>query len=245
MKTKTKRKIYIGLFVLVCLAVIVPLVLNALIGSMIHRRIEVIVPDVHQKHYRIAQTILEENHLSLVIAGETFESTVSPGGVVSQDPAAGSVVREGREVHVMVSKGGNIIEIPDVVGMPQTAAEVMIRNIGGCVVLGEPAYSLYTREGYIARQTPPVNTFVERGTDVTLIISKGSPPQEQNIIIVPRLIGKSQKDAEALLQQCTIGSTVEIRPAKENEQRGAVVEQSIESDTTIPAGTSVTIVVAQ
>ena len=84
------------------------------------------------------------------------------------------------------------IRMPDLAGLDETTARRMVANAGLTLDV-EYAYSDLA-EGYVCDQTPKANEEVGRGSAVTATISRGS-----GLLLVPRLTGMTQTDAENVL----------------------------------------------
>lgn len=103
---------------------------------------EVTVPDVTGKQMTLARQILEDKKLRVNVA-ETYNADVPAGQVVSQNPTAGSKVKEQRLVTIYVSKGGEEIEMPDLTGLSKSDAEAQLKKMG--LKLGS-VYEKYSNE---------------------------------------------------------------------------------------------------
>jgi eukaryotic-like serine/threonine-protein kinase len=125
-----------------------------------------------------------------VVVGQTSESAVreltaaglevrvfevnseeDEGDVVAQTPAAGLTVVEGTQVRINVSKGPRPVEVPNVVGLPFTEAENLLRGRGFTVVRTNGASDL--PEGSVFDQDPVAGTDSSRGATVTVSVSEG------------------------------------------------------------------------
>ncbi|MFQ3573034.1 MAG: PASTA domain-containing protein [Thermodesulfovibrionales bacterium] len=90
----------------------------------------VTVPDLKGKSMVDANMTLKKHNLYIRLEGEEFDSNVPQGHVMWQHLPPGSVVKEGREIGVMISKGPKIRYVPDVVGHTLDEAEVLLRERG-------------------------------------------------------------------------------------------------------------------
>ncbi|MCR4399997.1 MAG: protein kinase, partial [Syntrophomonadaceae bacterium] len=97
-------------------------------GSIFGR--EVVVPLVEGLSASEAYQRLQEAGLTMTKAGEDFSAEVEKGSIISQDPPAQSRVKEGREVKVVVSKGKNMVDVPDLVGETLDDARLLLGNAG-------------------------------------------------------------------------------------------------------------------
>ncbi|MBD1539887.1 serine/threonine protein kinase [Arthrobacter sp. S13_S34] len=127
---------------------------------------------------------------------EQFDEQAPAGTVLSQDPAAGTDVRRGTPVSLVVSKGPEPIPVPLVVGQDQDDAVDAITAAGlRADVAGEEVFSRDIPKGAVVSQAPAEGTLTRGGT-VTLTISKGP-----RMVEVPSYIGKQAKEAEQALRQ--------------------------------------------
>lgn len=62
-----------------------------------------VVPQVKQKSYAEAESILSANKLGIEISDSIYDRSLSPGTVVESWPKAGAIVKEGRQVYVTIT----------------------------------------------------------------------------------------------------------------------------------------------
>ena len=146
------------------------------IGSIISfgsfgKQEEVIVPEVVGKQLALARQILEDGKLRVNVA-ETYDASVPPGQVVSQDPIPGRSVKAERLVTIYVSKGGEDLDMPDLAGLSKSAAIERLHKAG--LVLGS-VYEKYANEepGTVLSHDPSAGTKIYRGQTIDLTISRG------------------------------------------------------------------------
>jgi len=97
------------------LVLVLVAVTSALIAMSLatHGR-EVTVPDLQGKSPAEARRIAEDGGLSAQVEHEYYSATVPEGKVLSQTPAAGSIVRSGWELRLTVSLGPQRVATPPV-----------------------------------------------------------------------------------------------------------------------------------
>ncbi len=212
----------------------------------------VAVPNVAGKQMTLARQILEDEKLRVNVA-EIYDSKVPAGEVVKQDPAAGKDVKLERFVTIYVSKGGETIDMPDLVGLTKSAAVERIQKLG--LQLG----SIYekdseTEPGTILSHDPAINTKINRGQTVDLIVSRGmtagavnktAPPVEPAIekIYVPNVQSASLDVAKSNIENS--GLTVgEISYQESPQAAGTIINQNPAPDSYVENGTSIDLVVA-
>ena len=199
---------------------------------------EVTVPDVTGKQMTLARQILEDKKLRVNVA-ETYNADVPAGQVVSQNPTAGSKVKEQRLVTIYVSKGGEEIEMPDLTGLSKSDAEAQLKKMG--LKLGS-VYEKYSNEeaGTVIKQDPKAGTKISRGQTVDLTVSKG---KQSNKVSVPDVTGVSLDAAKAALQSrgLRVGS---VSKQESRQAAGTVVSQSPASGE-VEEGSSISLVIAE
>jgi eukaryotic-like serine/threonine-protein kinase len=121
------------------------------------------VQDVSGKSFDDASQILTGQKFS-VTRRDDFSSTVDTDKVIGTEPAAGTSAPRGSSVTIVVSKGPELVAVPDVRGLSLEAALKKLTDLG---LTGD------TR-GYLPGLTvksmdPPQGSQVPKGTKVTLV----------------------------------------------------------------------------
>ena len=141
------------------------------------------VPDVVDMNQTDAHSALVAGHL--MVGDEVFDynETVPQFVVLSQDPAAGTVVRRFTEVDLAISNGPcPKVAMPDVVDMSEAEAEAAIGSVGLTVEKNsEPNATVPA--GRVIRQDPVAGTLVCVGSNVDLSISLGFLPS--GFVLIP------------------------------------------------------------
>lgn len=210
---------------------------------------EVPVPDVKGKQLALARQILEDGKLRVNVA-ETYDANVPAGQVVSQDPVPGRNVKADRLVTIYVSKGGEAIEMPDLVGLTKSAATERLQKMG--LNLG----STYEKEsssdpGTVVSHDPVAGTKIVRGQNIDLVVSRGESEKStksekknsSDKISVPDVHNASLEVARDGIEGrgLNVGSvTYEIS----SQASGTVISQSPSSGSEVSAGSYVDLVIA-
>lgn len=196
------------------------------------------VPSVVGLTQEAAETILVEAGFTLGQAMMEYSDQIDEDVVIAQTPEAGQSVAVGSEIVLVISLGPKMIEVPDLVGLTETAAESSLNAAGLAVGSVNEELSESFDAGTVVRQDPPANTEVIPGSSVSIVISVGAG------VVVPDITGLSTGDAENLLNDLglVLGSASEEFSSLISE--GFILEQSIASGTRIIPGSSVNIVVS-
>ncbi|MFH1379912.1 MAG: PASTA domain-containing protein [bacterium] len=161
---------------------------NWIIGVFIHHRAVVQVPDLKGKSLMFALDRLGILQIALIKEDEEFNQALPEGSILRQTPVPGTLVREGKTVRVVLSKGGEKVFVHDLINMPLRLAEIDLRQSN--LALGEVSerFSLSASKGNVVDQDPAPGSVVERHTLIHVVISSGEPPDD--IILMPDFIGK-------------------------------------------------------
>jgi beta-lactam-binding protein with PASTA domain len=196
------------------------------------------VPDVRGQTVEAAEVAAEEAGLRLTLAPQEFSSTVPAGHVIRQTPAQGAEVDEGSKLSVVLSRGPQLVELPNVRGQPEDDARETLDSMG-LVVTVERAYHDQVPRGDVIDQNPRAGTTIEVGKTVTLVVSRGKPPVE-----VPNVVRLGEEEASALITGRGLG--LRVTEAFSGEvPRGHVIRQNPEGGTTVREGDTVHIVLSR
>jgi len=169
----------------------------------------------------------------LVIAGKSkaYNETVPTGQVVSATPAAGTPLKKGSGVTLVISQGPKPVEVPDVVDTPVETATSTLEALGFTVKTTKK-YSEQVREGRVISMTPKPGATEPRGSQINLVVSQGPPP-----VTVPNVVGDNGDDAVSQLRRAGLKVRTESRLGVVVINR--VLSQSINGGASVPRGTTV------
>ena len=136
------------------------------------------VPNVVGKTLTNATTYLENNDLEVGEVTYEYSDTVDEGYVISQSETAGSMIASGSEVDLVVSKGADTTEVPNVVGQTLTNATNTLTDNGLSVGSVTYEYSDTVAEDCVISQSETAGSTVSSGSSVDLVISLGQEPTE-------------------------------------------------------------------
>lgn len=198
------------------------------------------VPSVIGWSVHSAEVRIRSHHLAYRIVGHAPSTRVPPGDVATQVPAAGHVVKEGREVLITLSDGKPKTIVPNVISMTLSVAKAQLDAM--TLKLGRVTHrtsSVYAR-GEVMDQSPPASARVVQGQRVSLVISLG--PRVVRVVL-PDLTGTSLSQATARLQ--TLGLTVKrVTYGPSGSAFGTVIGQSPRAGSRVDRGSSVDLVVS-
>lgn len=197
------------------------------------------VPGVVNLTQQQAEETLSKAGFKTEVKAQEYSETVPEGSVVSQDPGAGEMLREGGTVRLVISRGSGKIAAPDLIGQTADYAESKLAELELKGDRQPDEYSDTVASGSIISQDPAAGTEVQKGSSVKYVVSKGvKPPGDTN---VPDLTGKTQSEAQSALnaQKLVLGSVSEDYSS--SVPAGRVVSQSPAAGQKIPEGSTVNI----
>jgi serine/threonine-protein kinase len=204
--------------------------------GVVHSRKTQTVPDLKGRSLASALDQLASLNLGLRKDGTEFDGAVPIASVLRQDPPAGTVVREGKIVKVVVSQGGETELAPGIIGLPLRNAEMLLRQ--SQLVLGEvsESYSLKQDKGVILSQDPKAESSVERNALVSVVVSGGPPPA--GITLMPDFQRKNITEA----REWASGASINVTESKDMSSLfpfGVILAQDPSPDTVLSADSKV------
>ncbi len=194
---------------------------------------ERVVPNVLGMSLEDAEKVLKRSRLKLQILAEESNRDKPVGMVLVQNPQAGKTVKQSRKIRVIVSKGGENVEIPDLAGISLRQAELTLA--GKKLGIGDINWALSDSlpENVVLSSIPSAGSIVPEGMSVNLLVSQG---RLYDVVMMPRLIGKN------LLQAERIADSLDLEIGRMKYRRrvdllpGIVISQTPESGTKVMAG---------
>ncbi|MBE9896344.1 Stk1 family PASTA domain-containing Ser/Thr kinase [Enterococcus casseliflavus] len=177
---------------------------------------------------------------------EELESSddVDEGDIISQSPAAGREVSPAEdEITFKVSSGPDSFAMDNYYGMTEADARAALTSRGVDRSQIEVNYQSSSQpSGTIIAQAPATGEpVVTSQTTITLTVSSG-----QEMVNVPRIVGKSQADAEADLNEAGLDSTFEEEDGyNDSVPAGHVVRVSPGAGTSVEVGSTVTVTISR
>ena len=183
-----KKIIEIG-FVGLIIILAVYFALNWVIGTVVHKRTEVLVPQLNGKSLALAMEILYPLKLGIIKDGDEYNSQIPPATIMRQNPPAGMTVREGKIVRVTLSRGSDLVFVPDLRGQVVKIAEMFLRRNSLEIGARNMFHSLKFAKDEVMWQSLEPNSITEKNTPVDLSVSLGPPPE--GILLMPDFVGKN------------------------------------------------------
>ena len=150
------------------------------------------IPNLAKRTVTDAEAAITGSNLTVGTTTQAYNSTVGKGLVVSTSPKAGSSVKRNTVVNLIVSKGPEILKVPNVTGQTSSAAQSALSKAGfkSAVSL---QYSESVAKGVVISQSPSSGT-AARDSTIKLVVSNGPP-----LVTVPNIVSKSLSQATSIL----------------------------------------------
>jgi eukaryotic-like serine/threonine-protein kinase len=165
-------------------------------------------------------------------------ATVATGQAISTDPPAGSELRVGGAVTVLVSSGPAPVRVPDLTGQTRRGAETALTDAGLTVGSVTSRASATQTPGTVLSQSPVSGASLAAGGKVDLVVAKA--PEE---IAVPGVVGQNEAQAAAALGAAGFTPKTASSATTEPAQVGVVLKQSPAAGARAKKGATVTITV--
>ena len=130
-----------------------------------------LVPNFIGMDYTQVQNNREYTSMYLFYVTEEYSDTAPAGQIIQQEPSADTVLKAGETIRLVVSKGPQMAEMPNIIGFTQDSAvkELEARGlVASCfMVVNDGSYA----SGCVVRTSEEPGTKVEVGTVITVYIA--------------------------------------------------------------------------
>ncbi|GLX36626.1 serine/threonine protein kinase [Streptomyces roseochromogenus] len=197
------------------------------------------VPNLLGKTEAQARSQLSAAGLGVKRVDRKFSDAFDRGTVMNSTPEGGKQIRGNGAVVLTVSRGPELISVPDLKGRPLEEAKAELTKAGLAPGIVTQAFSQDVAQGSVIETNPLGGNKRAPDTAIPLVVSKGRP------IPVPAVTGKPLDQARAALE--AVGLTAQAAPEQVNSPSpaGTVVGQSVAAGASAAAGDSVTLTVSK
>ncbi|MEV5128871.1 Stk1 family PASTA domain-containing Ser/Thr kinase [Streptomyces decoyicus] len=196
------------------------------------------VPAVLDMTQAKAEKTLRDDGLGVkVVRG--FSSNVERGHVMKTDPANGKQIRGTGTVTLTISRGPEIVTIPDLSGTPAADAKRKLRDRGLVPGTVTREFNDEVAKGSVIRTDPPAGTKRRPDTAVGLTISRGTS------LDVPGVLGMDRTDATAALRAAGLRVRFADQPVFSTQDKGTVARQNPDEGGKLGKGDTVTLTLSK
>jgi serine/threonine-protein kinase len=190
------------------------------------------VPRLRGRSLDAAQAALQDAHLAYGDATYAYSEKTPKGSVLRSDPKAGTTLRRGVAVDLVVSKGPHPVKVPDLTGGSADEAEQQLKKLHLKAETSQEN-SDDVDKGDVISQSPDRGRLF-RGDTVKLVVSKGPV-----LVTVPDVRRMSAENATTRLEAA--GFSVQVVRTELYIGLGLVVKQSPGSGERAPKGSTIVI----
>ena len=182
-----------------------------------------------------------DKDIVLSVEEEDYNDDYAAGTIYNQSEDAGTRVDRGDNnkirIAVAVSKGTQMISVPEVKGYSEAEAKNMLTDLGFQVHEIQEASSSDDgiEKGNCIRTDPAYGTELKVGSNIDLYVSTGIAIDE---ITVPRFVGMTQADAETECARINL-KIASVEEVDSDKPKGEIVEQSLEAYSAVNAGSDI------
>ncbi len=169
------------------------------------------------------------------------EYSKEPVGVVyDQSPLPPKKIKETGEITLYVSKGAEIVTVPDIIGSTSGEGKTVLRNLG-LVVRQESISDTNYETNRIVQVNPPVGTELETGEVVVIYVNTLT---STSTTVVPKLVDLTLYEATTTLASYGL-KRGEVTMQDSDKPAGTVISQSIAEGAKVESNTSIDLVVSK
>lgn len=168
-----------------------------------------------------------------------FSDTFERGTVMRTDPEPRSRIRGNGSVTLVISRGPEIVRVPDLAGKSLADAKDALKKVGLAPGVITRSFDEGTDQGEIIRSQPKAGTELRPDAGVALVVSKGRP------VHMPDVTGQSEEEATASLEDAGLDVKVAAERVNSPEEAGSVAEQSAKEGSRLARGDTVTLTISK
>lgn len=203
---------------------------------------EVIVPEIEGMTIQEADEELKKVKLAMEVIDRQNHDEIEADHIISQQPAAGQKVKEGRNIEVILSLGSELISVPGLVGATISEAEILLRNAGFSKGVFEGIFDERFAEGLVISQDPTAGSKAAEGEKINIMYSKGKKPER---VSMPALIGLSLTQAKNLLAENNLEMGTNSKQESTEYFEGQIIDQDTKAGVLVDEKTVVNLVISQ
>lgn len=181
---------------------------------------EITLPNVVEEPKENAVAILKAEGLTNITFSESHHDSIPANHVIRQRPSANQVVKQNRNIELVISLGPVLIEVPSVEGVDVRVAESDLQAVG-LTAVREYEYSETHAKDIVIRQDPLAGVEIAKNQEVKLVVSAGPRPFK-----MPSVIGKSLDEAEKVLADLKVDVRRAWNPSQGDSPGGIVTDQT-------------------
>jgi len=195
-------------------------------------------PAVLDKTEADARKVMDQSGLDVKISRD-YSERIERGHVLDTNPDPGSRIRKTGTVTLVVSRGPEIVKVPDLSGTPLADAQRRLKKAGLEPGVVKREFNEETAQGSVIGTEPDTGSKQRPGSPVGLTVSKGAP------VDVPDVVGDDEDSAREDLEENGLKVRIASSRVFSEEDEGEVARQSPTEGGTAAKGDTVTLTISK
>ena len=200
---------------------------------------KIVVPSLAGMSQAQAAKAAAELGLTVEVTQEVFSEDVPKGKVLTSDPAGGGRVAIAGTVNLIISKGKDRIEVPNLVGLTVESATAALKSSDLKIGRTSEKYSESFEAGFIIDGNPSSGSPVRKDSSIDLIISKGLEQVE-----LTNFQGKTSDQAQSELTAAGLIASSKYEYS-DTIPIGTVISQTPSDVSTVGKGEKITLIISK
>ena len=200
---------------------------------------KIVVPSLVGMSQTQAAKAAAELGLKVEVTQEVFSEDVPKGKVLTSDPAGGGRVAIAGTVNLIISKGKDRIEVPNLVGLTVESATAALKSSDLKIGRTSEKYSESFEAGFIIDGNPSSGSPVRKDSSIDLIISKGLEQVE-----LTNFQGKTSDQAQSELTAAGLIANSKYEYS-DTIPIGTVISQTPSDVSTVGKGEKITLIISK
>lgn len=205
------------------------------------------VPSVVNKTFEEAVLLSEKAGISLVQNGTEYDANIEKGRVLSQSVEAGHFMDSSESLEVVVSGGIRQIYVPGLAGSSEKKALEKLEEEGFRYKVVKEWSDNAEAEGTVIRTSPSDGTRCDKGTEITVYISKGVNPasiEKKVTYVVEDYTNKAVDEVKEILARYGIELNYTDQAESDEVAENHIISQSTPVGKQLVSGDTVTVVMS-
>jgi len=205
------------------------------------------VPDVRHMDLADALIKLQERELYPRLTLRFTDNPLDRNTVLDQSPPPGSIVKAGRRINLVVSRGAVLDRVEDYTGRNLDDLRLYLQGLStttkNLISIREPPLYVFDNSapGTILEQNPKPGTEIVGPIVLDFVVSKGPEAKD---VVMPSLIGLSLREMASKAATTSLVFRYKMRAAHGQEMPGTVIEQSVPAASNLKQFETVQITIA-
>lgn len=227
---------------LICFFIITGISAFITIHYLIKNQPVAVVPDIRGKEINSVVNQLETLFLTPRIKKSSFSNKIPVNHIISQEPEPGEIVKKGRDIHLVLSKGKKSNTMPFLKNLIFDDAKLEILKNGLKLDHVSYVHSSSVAKGEIIASSPQEGISVKSGTKVSLLISLGKRPVQY---LMPDLKGMTIENAAREIKSKKLKILSIKTKTNDKFPFGTIISQSPKPGLKVDEGEKVALVLNQ